>query len=276
MKPLPAYVEAKIAFVNDEWRDRAEMPRIYSRESRLANTTRHDVVVHNARPRSEAGELDLDRTGFVLVRHETSVTDFRNKDVVLREYFPQMRELMLQLTGAHDALPLGFFQVRSKAPAHFFDAYSLYMHCDFSPDTLAPFAQRVVAESGSANAYPASHWDFAFYNLWRPIGSVAEKDPLVVIDASTIARDDIINYSAIKEGKGHAAVPLYNKKQRYYYVPAMQTNEVLILKQLDSRPDRALVCPHTSFVDPTARSNAPDRQSIDIRFMCVYPKTSSG
>ena len=275
MNPPAESVTANIAFVSDTWRNRADVPHIFSRESRRANTTQRQVVIHNARPRHEAGDLDLDRSGFVLVSHETSVTDFRSKDVVLGTYFPQMRALMLELTGAHDALPLSFYQVRSKAPEHFFDAYSLYMHCDYSPDTLLAFAQSVVQQSGSASEYPPQDWDFAFYNLWRPIGGVVQKDPLVLIDASTVERADIINYRPVKEGgRGQAAVPLFNERQRYYYVPQMRTDEVLVFKQLDSRPGRPLVCPHTSFVDPTASADAPNRESIDIRFMCVYPKNS--
>ena len=56
------------------------------------------------------------------------------------------------------------------------------------------------------------------------------------------------------------------------HVPAMRPDEVLVFKQLDSRPDLAFVCPHTSFEDPTTLPDAPPRQSIDIRFLCVFPK----
>jgi hypothetical protein len=270
---FPKSVDSQIAFLNDEWRHRDTVPRIYSRQSRHANTSRHDVSIHNGRIRHEAGDLDLDGSGFVLVDHESAVTDFRNKEVVLQQYFPEMRELILELTGAHDAFSFPFYQVRSREPEHFFDAYSLYMHCDYSPDTWSRFAQSIIRNSGREQHYPSSEWDFAWYNLWRPVGHTVEKDPLVVMDASTVDRDDIVNYQAAKEEvKAQAALPLFNEDQRYYYIPGMRTNEVLVLKQLDSRADKALVCPHTSFADPTAPADAQDRESIDIRFMCVFPK----
>ena len=275
MSDFPDYVESQVAFINDEWRDRDESPRIYSRESRRANTSRREVTIHNARMRDEAGDLDLDESGFVLIKHETEVVDFRNKEVVLNEYIPEMRELILQHSGAHDAFSFPFYQVRSKEPEHFFDAYSLYMHCDFSPDTWRKFAQSIVKDSGSGKAYPSEAWDFAIYNLWRPVGGMVQQDPLVLIDASTVDRDDILNYRAVKYGRGQAALPLFNAQQRYYYIPGMQTDEVLIFKQLDSRADKSLVCPHTSFVDPTAPVDAVARESIDIRIMCVYPRAMS-
>jgi len=272
MNEYPDYVKSQIAFINDEWRDRDESPRIYSRESRRANTSRREVTIHNARLRDEFGDLDLDECGFVLVKHVTGVTDFRDKEVVLGDYFAEMRALILDLTGAHDAFSFPFYQVRSKEPEHFFDAYSLYMHCDFSPDTWLKFAQSIVKDSGRGKEYPPEEWDFAFYNLWRPVGGTVQQNPLVLIDASTVERDDIINYQAVKNGRGQAALPLFNDRQRYYYVPRMQTDEVLIFKQLDSRTDKSLVCPHTSFVDPTAPADAVARESIDVRFMCVYPR----
>ena len=71
--------------------------------------------------------------------------------------------------------------------------------------------------------YPEESWDFALYNFWRPIENPVEKDPLVLIDARTIERKDIINYRLIEEGdKAQAAVPLFNKNQRYCYFPYMK------------------------------------------------------
>ena len=271
MISAPEWVESKIAFVNEEWRGQSELPRIYNRESRHANTTRHDCVIHNARNQQEP--YDLDSCGYALVSHETKVTKFHDKEVVTKEYFPEMREVMLELTGAHEAFIFPFYQVRSRNPDNFFDAYSLYMHCDFSPDTWLQFAESIVKENGAQEKYPVEHWDFALYNFWRPIKRTVEKDPLVFIDARTMKREDIINYRLIEEGdKAQAAVPLFNEEQRYCYFPNMKTDEVLVLKQLDSRSDKSLVCPHTSFIDPSAPADAAERESIDIRFMCVFPK----
>ncbi len=273
MNRQPAFIESQIAFLNDEWRDRAEIPRIYSKASRLANTSRRDVTIHNARLRDAAGDLDLDGSGFVIAKHATSVTDFRMKHVVVDDYFPEMRELILQMTGAADAFPVQFYQVRSRNPEHFFDAFSLYMHCDFSPNGWPRLAQHMIRSAGEKRAYNADEWEFSLYNLWRPVGCEVQKDPLVVMDASSLDRRDIVDYSAVKDSDtALAAVPMYSVNQRCYYVPKMQVDEVLVFKQMDTRSGKALVCPHTSFHDPTAAPDAKDRESIDIRMVCVFPK----
>lgn len=273
MTDQPEFVESQIAFLNDDWRDRDEIPRIYSRESRHANTTKRDVLIYNARLRHEAGDLDLDGSGFILVEQETAVSEFRDKHAITDVYFPEMKQLILAETGAFDAFPVQFYQVRTREPEHFFDAYSLYLHCDFSPKGWIGLAQRWISDAGSDRKFEESEWDFALYNLWRSVAGEVQQDPLVVMDASTLDRADILDYSTVKEaGKGTAAVPLYAAGQKFYYVPRMQENEVLIFKQLDSRPGRALVCPHTSFRDPTASENARNRESIETRFVCVFRK----
>ena len=266
-------VTAEIAYLNNEWKGADELARIYSRDTRKANTSKREVVVTNARARSEAGELDLDSNGFILIEHESAFSDFEDKPAIERDYFEEMRLLTLELTGAHDAIIFPFYQVRSRRPANFFDAYSLYMHCDFSPNRWQNQAQQIVRDNGNGRNYPADEWNFALYNLWRPIFHTAEKDPLTLVDASTMQADDILEYRLAPTGDTSvAALPVFNPEQRLYYFPNMETNEVLVFKQQDSRADVATVCPHTSFIDPTSRQDAPDRRSIEVRVVCVYPK----
>ena len=276
MSNHPSSVVANVAYVNDEWRTSDAPPKIYSRESRKANTSLREVEIHNARPEHQAGTLDLETTGYELVEHQTQFSDFDSKERVLGEYFPESKELLLRITGAVDALPFPFYQVRTREPEHFFDAYSLYMHCDYSMTAGPSLAKSIFKINDRVGEYPADEWDYVFYNMWRAVDYPAERDPLVWVDASTVDRADIIDYRPVKEeDKGVAAVPLYNDQHRHMYMPDLQTDEVLILKQLDSRQDRIQVCPHTSFVDPDTAADARPRRSIDIRFMCVYPKGSS-
>ena len=43
-------VPAQVRYINAEWKDRDEIPRIGSRETRRANTAFQDVTVADARP----------------------------------------------------------------------------------------------------------------------------------------------------------------------------------------------------------------------------------
>ncbi len=270
---LPSTVNARIAFLNDEWKHRDDLARIYSRETRHANTTKHDIEIKNARPLAQAGELDLDHNGFTLVRHEAKFTDFEDRAAIERDYFSEMRDFILSLTGAEDAVAFPFYQLRSRRPANFFDAYSLYMHCDFALTTWQAMAQQIVRDHGNGRQYPAEEWDFALYNLWRPIYETTLQSPLTIVDAATVDLDDIIEYRLAPTGEtSKAALPVFNPRQQLYYFPQMRTDEVLVFKQQDSRDGVARVCPHTAFIDPTAPGDAPDRRSIDIRMLCVYPR----
>ena len=58
-------VQAEARFINPEWKGRSEIPRIYSKETRYANTTSHSVEILDARPLQERGEIDLDRIALV-------------------------------------------------------------------------------------------------------------------------------------------------------------------------------------------------------------------
>jgi len=267
-------VTASIAFLNSEWKDADDMARIYSRETRHANTTKHDIDIHNARPLAEAGKLDLDRNGFTLMKHTATFENFEDKKAIEREYFEEMRRFMLGVCAdAVDAVPFPFYQLRSRRPANFFDAFSLYMHCDFSLNSWEEMVQNLLKQQGRGERYSPDEYDFALYNLWRPIYHAAEQSPLTVVDASTMNLEDIIEYRLAPTGtESLAALPVFNPEQRFYYFPDMQTDEVLVFKQQDSRDDVAKVCPHTSFIDPTSRADAPERRSIDVRVVCVYPK----
>jgi hypothetical protein len=56
------------------------------------------VVFHDQRGAADAPALD--REGFCLVRHPTSVTDFSDHDQIITRYLPEIGELVRRLTGA--------------------------------------------------------------------------------------------------------------------------------------------------------------------------------
>ena len=58
-------VTAKVRYINDEWKTRADRAFIYSKETRHANTNLREVQICDARPLHAASDLDLDTNGFV-------------------------------------------------------------------------------------------------------------------------------------------------------------------------------------------------------------------
>ena len=56
------------------------------------------VSIKNAR--AMTSEFSLERQGFVLIEHETQVTNFFDEDEVRRVYYPELEKLVTELTGA--------------------------------------------------------------------------------------------------------------------------------------------------------------------------------
>ena len=66
------------------------------------------------------------------------------------------------------------------------------------------------------------------------------------------------------------AAPVHNPAHQFWYFPLMETSEVLVFKQLESRPGRAAYCPHTSFDVLEAAEDSPPRRSIETRVLAVF------
>ena len=271
---MPESVSARIRYLNPDWRGRAELPRISSRETRRANTRFYDVRIEDARPMQEKGELDLDVNGFMLVQHGSPLEDSRDSVDVSRTYYPQVQDLIQQLTGASQVV-VYHHVIRTEDTSSFNEAYARYVHCDFSEDRAREMSRKLMVERKLCKEAETEHYDYAWYNTWQPIDREVQQNPLTFIDASSLDRDDIVEYVfGESDTDGVASMPFYSSRHRHYYFPRMQTDELIVLKQLDTRPGTASLCPHTSFDDPTARANALRRRSIEARMMCVFPRSS--
>lgn len=262
-------VEAEVRYLNAEWRDRVDVPVVGDRQSRRANTTKHRVVVRNARAGLASGGIDLDKNGFALFRHESAVREFRDDDAVRRAYYPEIVALARAATNAAEVLIIQHL-VRTEDTSDFNRAYARFLHCDYTLHDPRDTARRALSRRGFSLADYANR-EFAWYNAWQPFDHRADKNPLAVVDASTVDLDEVLDYQYTGYGAtARSAMPLYNPDHRFYYVPRMATNELLLMKQLDTRAGRSALCPHTSFDNPASDDDAPPRRSIEVRMMAVF------
>lgn len=262
-------VHAKVRYLNSEWKDRKEPARIGDRESRRANTTPIEVEIFDARPRHAEGALDLDASGFVLRELRSAVSDFRDENGVRAGYYPQIRSLIKDLTGAHHVFMLQHL-VRTESTASFNNAYARFIHCDYSANDASNMARRTLERNG-IDPRLAEAWQFAWFNAWQPFDREVQQNPLTLIDVTSLAGGDIVDYFYTGYGNdGRSSMPTFNPRHRFFYFPRMRTDEVMIFKQGDTRPGLAQMCPHTSFDDPTAPGDALGRRSIETRVMCAF------
>jgi hypothetical protein len=143
-----------------------------------------------------------------------------------------------------------------------------YAHNDY---TLKSGPQR-VCDLLPTEAETLLKHRFVFINVWRPIRGPVEQMPLAVCDARSIAPADLVptdlKYTD-RTGEVHSLA--FNPGHRWFYVPHMRTDEVLLLKCYDSMDDgRARFTAHGAFDDPNTPAGAPARESIEVRTIAFF------
>lgn len=262
-------VRAEVRYLNAEWRHRDEIPVVGDRDSRRANTAKHPVEIHDARGGLANGGLTLDVNGFALLRHASAVRDFHNDEEIRRVYYPEIVSLAKRTTGAREVI-ITQHVVRTEDTSNFNKAYARFVHCDYTLDDPRDLAKRALARRRLDSGDYANS-EFAWFNSWQPFDHPVERNPLAVVDASTVKAETVVDYYYTGYGqKGKSAMPVQDGDHRFYYVSKMQIDELLLLKQQDTRDGLSKVCPHTSFDDPTSAPDAPPRRSIEVRMMGVF------
>jgi len=257
-------VTAEVRYLNAEWKEREDIPSIGDRESRRAHTSKLAVSINDAR----GMDLDLDTSGFVLIKHNSEVGNFQDAAEVRSTYYSEVGEIVKELTGA-DEVFITQHVVRTEDTSNFNVAYARFVHCDYSLRNREKQRERALAEhKGELDV--EKPWEFAWYNTWQPFDREVQKNPLAVIDARCLAEEDVVDYYYTGYGrKGLSSMPVFNPSYRLYYFPRMQTSEMMVFKQLDTRPGKALSCPHTSF-DLKDSDDALGRRSIEVRMICAF------
>jgi len=229
---------------------------------------RHVVPVDNGR--ATEGGFGLDTSGFTLVRHDTQVKTFFDKDELNERYFTEMRELIARETGA-SRVHVFDFTLRSgdkdERETRQIREPVMAVHNDY---TVASGPQRVRdLLSDEADALLTRR--FAIVQVWRAIAAPIERDPLAIADARSIAFSDLIPAERrFPDRVGEIYQVAFNPNHRWYWFPRMTRNEALVFKVYDSDKDRARFGAHTSFGLDGVKPDVPPRQSIEIRAFAFF------
>jgi hypothetical protein len=229
----------------------------------------HVMPIHDGRPAREA--LTLEESGFELVDHPTAMKDFYDADELRAVYYPEMERLIAEETGAvrvhvfdhtlrtSDEAAREARQIREPV---------LAVHNDYTewsgPQRVRDFFP------DEAEALLAKR--FAIVQVWRAINEPVERDPLAIADARSLdAGDFIAAERRFPNRVGEIYQFCYNPAHRWYYFPRMRRDEALVFKVYDSAKDgRARWGAHSAFVDPATSSDAPTRESIEIRAFALF------
>ncbi len=228
------------------------------------------MPIRDARP--IAGQLSLDKEGFVLLRHQTAVADFYDESQIASTYYPECERVVKEATGAARVVAFDHI-VRNAAKAAIKDSGikmpAKRLHNDY---TAWSSPQRVRDLMGEEAEELLKH-HFAIINLWRPISGPLLDSPLALCDAQSLSEEDLVA-SDLKypDRTGETYSITYNPNQRYYYFPKMTADEIVLIRCFNSKlSGAARFSAHTGFDDPETPPDAPPRESLEVRTLVFFP-----
>lgn len=229
----------------------------------------HDVRVHDAR--AVAGNLSLDREGFVLVRRPTAAKDLYDEDEIRSVYYPECERIMKEATGASRVVAFDHI-VRNEAKAAIKGSGVKLPAGRLHNDYTARSAPQRVRDLLGKQAEELLKHRFAIINLWRPIRGPLLKSPLALCDAQSLAEENLISSDLrYPDRVGETQAITYNPGQRYYYFPRMQAEEAVLIRCFDSAlRGPARFSAHGAFDDPQSPADAPPRESIEVRTLVFF------
>lgn len=228
-------------------------------------------------------ETQLDREGFVLVRHTSGIVDFDAIQVdpeVDQCYIAEMCALLQELTGASRVLMLGggkkrFGESATEKLAPLSNAKpARYPHADNTDQSAAGLIELFGAVIDDIDL--ADYSRVALYNMWRAVSAPPQDVPLAVCDARSVAPEDEVTVAAVTveqiagEIRHDTTGYRFNDAHRWYYFPDMTRDEVLVFKAHDTDPGRARRVPHTAFNDPTCPADVETRASVEMRGLALF------
>jgi hypothetical protein len=253
----------------------AEKPYSYNYDpppgvpTRNATLIEFEITVHDARPVNDA--LSLDREGFALVHQRTAAADLYNEAIIKSVYYPECERLMKEATGARRVVAFDHI-VRNAAKAGVKGSGIKMPAGRVHNDYTAWSAPQRVRDLMGDEAEELLKHRFAINNVWRPIVGPLMRSPLALCDAETLEEENLVaSELRYPDRVGETYAITYNPNQRWYYFSRMQPDEALLIRCFDSaRSGPARFSAHGAFDDPNTPTDAPPRESIEVRTLVFY------
>lgn len=272
-KSLP-YVDTWMNYAGDiKGRARVDIPD-WSRTNLVLD--KRDVRIYDARP--IARDLSLEREGFILVAHESSVC-FESDDLgsIAATYLTEVAAFLKELSGADLVLPQGKgllkrYAERANKPGAI--GPSRWVHMDYTEHAANKWVEWVEAWEGrKLKQFPR----FAIFQTWRCVSPPPQDNTLVLCDAQTIAEKDCIVFDACVAkpydepgNQFESQLCKYNPAHRWYYFSNLTADELIVFKAHDSDRARHAQPLHNSADIPGAPADAAPRVSIEARFFAFF------
>src|SRR5208283_4774039 len=138
------------------------------------------------------GAPTLDREGFQLVPHDSAVTNFYDPEAVRRAYYPELMNLLSEVTGAakvvifaHDVRSSD----KSKQNGAGIREPVSSVHNDYTPKSAPQMVRENLPPDEVERRLGKRYVEI---NIWKPIRGPVLDRSLAVCDARSIAPDDLV------------------------------------------------------------------------------------
>lgn len=247
----------------------------------------HDVDILDGR---KLDDLSWEENGFELIRHASKVEDWSTVaettvhddeigalareltgcDTVL--YYPGLVRNEANARESADLAPIQFVH------SDYTEAYREMIEDDDHPyrAILAPS----MARAGVSGDDIRRARRILTLQFWRNIGPARMRHPLAFCDARTVRRDElqpllVEEYGGVPTAFYSFAVsaPTTSAEHRWVTFPEMTPDEVVVFRAYDSeRVERGqpFWTPHSAFADPVVGDDAPPRESVEMRAICLF------
>lgn len=216
--------------------------------------------------------------GFGLWSAPSSVVDFQDQDEIARTYYAECVELACAATGGSSAFVFDHLlrkRETGRPPLTFGRSGDGRqpgsvgrVHNDYTDTSGQRRLGLVFPDAERA----ATVRRFCVVNIWRSVKGPIVDTPLAVCDARTVsARDLVASDIRYPDRTGEIYLFEHSDRHRWYYYPEMDQHEALVFKQYDSQVSGvARFTPHAAFDLPDIPSDAPLRESIEVRCLVVF------
>ena len=261
--------------------------------------------VHNIR--DYASEFTTDNAGFAIYNSPAQEKSFTEDKAVREGYYTEVEALLKErLPGVKKVVIFDHTIRRRQKDAARQPVQQV--HVDQTPEASAVRVRRHLPADEAEEllksryqiinvwrpiAHPASDFPLAVID-WRstqpsdfvPVDllypkrsdSPIEGDPNDDRGKETLADPSSWDSTEGYDFKGETLAVAAHENHKFYYVKDMTPDEVMLLKCFDSKGEgmpggwdgEAVRTPHTAFIDPQTKPDAPARQSIEVRCLVFY------
>lgn len=247
------------------------------------------ATIINARLLNESDTPCFDREGFAIYSNGFTSTEILAALQQNNSYQP-LNEFMLSYFRAQDILSLGFVvrdESSEKQSLETSRPPAALLHSDWNAARINKLGKQldpfIITNPDLTNELIAEFIDdcesWSIVNGWMPL-TLEVNCPLVLCDQSSVNNGDIISdlkFKNVDEDRdtndGHFLSLDLNKTYRWLYYPLMQTNEMLIFNQYNSKqgPDKFIPVFHTA-INLVKEKNLinRERRSIEMRFIIKH------